>query len=142
MAHLKIPGSLVLVFELKRTIEKNHSVRTGLQNYIKSSSKDNFKVNFLKFWNLYEQQGTKSHSFEDFNLNQKALLELIINAVNGIPIYENLCELEKEMIMACEDSIQRHIQLMPIKLQIPLLLLVFPALLILLLVPALGLFKL
>jgi hypothetical protein len=64
-----------------------------------------------------------------------------VEHASAIPIYENLIELDKQMINSCDDDIEKHISMLPLILQIPLLGMLFPAILMLLLVPALKLLQ-
>lgn len=148
MDDLKIPESLKLLLEVRRALEKNVSIHIGIRNFLKKKDKSSFSKNFQR---IYEKaQG--NHINDSFNLEesdlkmlnpkQRSLVNLILRGVLGHPIYENLRQLEDEIILSCHDQIKKHVLNLPLKLQIPMLLLIFPAIMLLILVPALKMLNL
>lgn len=147
---LNLPLSLILIWDIKRSIEKNLSLRQGLQNFSQRlasqpHNKDSFKKSYLTWWNhakdqfSFAEMGTTEttlHNLE-LTLHQRALIHLIEQGLRGQPIYEALKSIETDFIEFCEADIQEHAAKLPLILQIPLIFLVFPAICMLLLVPAL-----
>lgn len=141
MDNLNLPSSLLLIWELKRTIEKNLSLQQGLQKFsqrltqLKNRKQDDFAKNFLQWWQI--RQKTQVSELKNFNAQHRALIVLLENGLRGQSIYEPLKALEADFIEMCDADIQEHAAKLPLLLQIPLIFMVFPAICILLLVPTL-----
>lgn len=141
MDNLNLPSSLLLIWELKRTIEKNLSLQQGLQKFSqrltqpKNRKQDDFAKNFLQWWQI--RQKTQVSELKNFNAQHRALIVLLENGLRGQSIYEPLKALEADFIEMCDADIQEHAAKLPLLLQIPLIFMVFPAICILLLVPTL-----
>jgi hypothetical protein len=126
---------------LRRAIETQQSLQVGIKNFLKRDLKCPFSCRVQRWWesprpdtNSPLQRGTDS-------LHQRLLFMYIQKGLAGFSIYENLVELDAQMINSCDDDIEKHISLLPLILQIPLLGMLFPAILMLLLVPALKLLQ-
>jgi hypothetical protein len=136
MEYLDLPSSLLLVWDLKRAIETNQSVKVGLLKFIERDLKTLFATT-LKKW---AEQNIKGHKTDinlaQFNMHQRLVIEILQKGLQGMSIYESLIELNTNMIGCCDDDIEKHVALLPLLLQIPLLGLLFPAILMLLVVPA------
>lgn len=140
MDDINLPSSLLLVWDLKRTIEKNLSVNQGLQKFVHRMSnlrgfQDEFAKNFMQWWQI--RQSTQVSDLNIFNAQHRAVIMLVESGLRGQPIYEPLKALEADLVEMCEADIQEHAAKLPLMLQIPLVFLVFPAICILLLVPTL-----
>ncbi|MES2802322.1 MAG: hypothetical protein V4654_07515 [Bdellovibrionota bacterium] len=140
MDDLNLPSSLVLIWDIKRAIEKNLSLQQGLQKFNQrmthnQSLKDEFAKNFLQWWQI--RQKTQVSELSHFNAQHRAIITLLENGLRGQSIYEPLKALEVDFIEMCDADIQEHAAKLPLLLQIPLIFLVFPAICILLLVPTL-----
>ncbi len=142
MDNLNLPSSLLLIWELKRTIEKNLSLQQGLQKFsqrltqLKNRKQDDFAKNFLQWWQI--RQKNQVSELNNFNAQHRALIVLLDNGLRGQSIYEPLKALEADFIEMCDADIQEHAAKLPLLLQIPLIFMVFPAICILLLVPTLS----
>ncbi len=145
MEDLNLPASLILVWDLKRAIEKNQSIQLGIKIFISRGLKCQFGLSFSEFWRQYHVGPVQSADvlMKSLSLNaaQRALMFVVIKGLLGQSVYENLKLLEVEYVAYCEDEIQRHVQKLPLLLQIPLLGLIFPAMMSLLIVPALGMLQ-
>lgn len=136
MEHLNLPSSLILVWDVKRAIEKNLSMQQGLQKFAERNvGGDQFAKNFKIWWQL-RQKGQIS-DLNSFNAQHRAIILTLESGLRGQSIYESLKALEADLIEMCESDIQEHAAKLPLMLQIPLIFLVFPAICILLLVPTL-----
>jgi hypothetical protein len=140
MDNLNLPSSLILMWDLKRAIEKNISLKNGIQNFVQRPTKlrnnDAFRTQFLIWWSKFEKE--KVSDLEPFNAQHRAIIMLIELGLRGISIYEQLKALEADIVEICESDIQEHAAKLPLLLQIPLVFLIFPAICILLLVPTLS----
>ncbi len=145
MENIKLPASLLLIWDIKRALEKNQSLQIGIKTFLSRQLRCQFS---RAFNDLYHEQQLKADKSENisliskkFNVPQRALIFLIVKGLAGLPIYENIKLLEKEFIIRCEDDIQDHIIKLPLLLQIPMLGLLFPSIMCVLIIPAVGLLK-
>lgn len=145
MEDLNLPSSLLLVWDIKRALEKNQSIQIGIKFFILRKLNCKFADSFSDIWRQYQVGPVSameaSLNTGRFNSAQRALIFLVNRGLSGQPIYENLKVLELEYIELCEDEIQRHVQKLPLMLQIPMLGLIFPAMMSLLIIPALGMLQ-
>lgn len=141
MENMNLPASLILIWDLRRSIEMNQSLQIGMKNFIKRDLRCQFSVQFKKWWDNHRTGQNIPLSNAKWNVHQRLLIQFVEKGLAGIPIYENLIELDQQMINSCDDDIEKHISTLPLILQIPLLGMLFPAILMLLLVPALKLLQ-
>lgn len=119
-------------------LENGDSLQATLNRFIK----ENTHVGFAKQLATLRAQTSIGQPIETI-LNscqfdtERALLELTSVGLTGEPVLEHFLELEKEVKWRWEQSIEEHIRLLPVKMSLPLLLLMFPAFLILLFGPIL-----
>lgn len=129
---------LRFLMDLRWSIETGHSVNQGIRIYLERYS-DEFTLR-LKAWFLALQSGQRHAdllcSFP--TIYQRALVDLCYAGLQGTPILEKLQDLEEELQQACERDLERHLSCLPFITMIPLLLLQFPAFLLLLLGPMLS----
>jgi len=135
MDNIALPSTLVLVWDIKRSIEKNISLQVGIGVFVKRELKDEFAINF-KTWFLNKDQRNTIEA-KQFNSFHKAVVTVLNYGLNGQPIYDQIKAIETEIIEQCDTCIQEHVAKLPLIMQIPLLFLIFPAICILLLVPTL-----
>ncbi len=142
MDDLKLPSVLILLWDVKRAIETQKSLQIGLQTFAKRSLKDEFALKFQTML-ISEPQVSQKHPLcTKMTVYQKNLIMLIAQGVAGLGIYPALLRLEKELLTICEDDVEKHTQLLPLKLQIPLLGFIFPALMMILLIPVINMLSL
>lgn len=145
MENMNLPASLILVWDLRRSIEMNQSLQVGMKNFIKRDLRCQFSVQFKNWWDNHRNRQNippeNGKSNTKWNVHQRLLIQLIEKGLAGIPIFENLIELDQQMINSCDEDIEKHISTLPLILQIPLLGMLFPAILMILLVPALKLLQ-
>jgi hypothetical protein len=135
MEHIAPP--LQLIAEVKRSIESGASVRSGILAYIQVSRSD-FSKDVSK-WISRQDQGLDSQGLVQGQRSQyrRSLLELLERGLRGESIYNYILQLEMETVEACEDEIVRKVTKLPFLLLVPLLLMQFPAFLMLLFGPLL-----
>ena len=145
MENIMLPASLLLIWDIKRALEKNQSLQIGIKFFLSRQLKCRFSRAFADLYRDHMLKTYKSENLslspEKFNVSQRALMFLIVKGLAGLPIYENIKLLEKEFVVHCEDDIQGHIMKLPLLLQIPMLGLLFPAIMCMLIVPALGMLR-
>ncbi len=142
MDDLKLPSLLFLLWDVKRAIETQKSLQVGLKNYEKRGLKDAFTQKFQTIIALSPLEGQKILQTSTLTIYQKNLITLIMQGIGGYGIYQSLIRLEKELLTICEDDIEKHTQMLPLVLQIPLLGLIFPALMMILLIPVINMLSL
>jgi hypothetical protein len=130
---------LKLVLEVVRAIENGDSVRSGVLEYLKIASSDDYS-RLVAIWLSYKEQDkdTQPLMSEVSSSCRKILLEVLGQGLAGQSILSKLKELEQEIIQRCADELDEYVQLLPFKMLIPLLLFQFPAFLILLIGPLMA----
>ncbi len=148
MEHIRLPSSLILIWELRRSIERNQSIHIGIQYFLdKKIQNDELSERIKEFYaglrtSIGEQNTHHGHNTgKKMTPTERLLFNIVKKGLQGIPIYDLLVELDQFMTNSCEEDIQKHIVLLPMLMQIPLLGLLFPAILILVIIPALGLLQ-
>jgi len=135
MDHIAPP--LQLVANIKRSVEVGSSIRSGILAFIQAEN-SNFAKDVSK-WISLNDQGLDTMFILQKQRSQyrRSLLELLERGLRGESIYVYLCQLEQEIIEACQDEISRKLSKLPFLLLGPLLLMQFPAFLLLLFGPLL-----
>jgi hypothetical protein len=129
---------LILLLYIRAAIENGESVRTGLAQYLQTGC-DEYCQNVGSWFVKYENR-ENVEPFIGSNPYRSAVVRLIERGLRGESIHESLCELETELTQVCQLEVERHIQLLPMRLLIPLMFLQFPAYLVLVLGPLLQTF--
>lgn len=124
---------LLLVVNLKREMERGHSVREALAKYLHETNDDFAQV--VAAWHVRVEQGLDYKYSSIKSLPRRALLMLLERGLRGEAIFQHLQRLELEIIESCQEEIQQKLQKLPFILMLPLLLLQFPAFLLLLFGP-------
>lgn len=131
-----VTPTLILLWDVKRAIEKGQSLIVGINFFLNRKIKHSFSQTVKDWFNHYK-------SGQVFQLDPKLspsrcyLLEILYFGLHGQPILETLKNYEKELINLCEDEIVIHTAKLPILMLIPLMGLIFPALMLLLIWPTL-----
>lgn len=126
---------LKLLLEVRFAIDNGETVRSGILRYVRKNQDPFCQV--VQRWIFAHDQGqTVSESvLKSINLYRRSLLDILSNGLRGHPVRKQLDEFEIELQQACESQIDEFINLLPIKILMPLVLLQFPAFLLLLLGP-------
>ena len=126
--------TLVLIWDVLRAIEGGYSVMSGVHVFNNRNLKQNLSEEIKKV--MQDMPGQPNFKIcKGINLQQQHLLELIQLGSRGESVYEALKSLESELIICCEDEINRHLAILPFKMMLPLLGLIMPALMIVLITP-------
>lgn len=132
---------LKCLIEVQAALRNGDAVRVGLAHYLESpaAANDDFAHTVRRFLFSWEQgQNWRGVIASTRSPHRRALLDLLATALAGQPILSHLDELRIELIHATESEIHRHLELLPVKMLVPLLLFQFPAFLILLFGPLLA----
>lgn len=132
-----ITPTLVLLWQVKRAIEHGQSVSVGIKNYITLNKGKNIFANQVEEWWISTNNQTVTFNKKGLAPTRKYLLEILEAGLKGHSILENLKLYEIELILSCENEIQKHLSLLPLLIMIPLMFLVFPSLMLLLVGPLL-----
>ncbi len=140
-----IPEVVEILTDLQMELGFGHAPSTGLKNILEKKSSPLARA--FKIWHLRLSSGQKRQditaAFPELTKTaaRKNLLFVIQKGISGHPISELLSNLEKEFYFVLEQDLERHIQLLPLKLLIPLTLFLLPAVMILLLSPVMNIFQ-
>lgn len=128
------PG-LDLLLRCRRSIEQGKPLSTGIRSYIQNESGE-FARQVLR-WQYLIEQGQKTDSLLRTIKSpyRRQLLEILERGLKKEPIGSILQTLEVEIQEVCEQEIQNKLTDLPYLVMLPLLLLQFPAFLLLLLGP-------
>ena len=127
MENIKLPATLLLIWDIKRSIEKNQSLQIGIKSFLSRQLSCQFSTAFADIYFALEW------------VKRRVLFTLLFR--NYFHPNSNFKFLEKEFLSHCEDDIQAHAMKLPLLLQIPMLGLLFPSIMCLLVVPAMGLLR-
>ncbi len=128
--------SLKCAIELSAGLQNGESARTGLTRYLAVCPADDFAGDVRRFLFCWDQ----GHDWRTVIIgikspHRRALLELAATGMSGQPISSHLKELQTEIENAADHQIREHLEMLPIRMLVPLLLFQFPAFLILLFGP-------
>jgi hypothetical protein len=128
---------LKCLIEMQAALQNGEAVQKGVFRYLQSASlTEEFAMQLRRFLFAWEQgQDWRAVIAQVRSSQRRILLEIIANGLAGQPILQHLEELKSEIVEACDSDIRRHLELLPILLLAPLLLLQFPAFLLLLFGP-------
>jgi hypothetical protein len=130
------PTFSFLIF-LRRHLELGHSPQVILSNYLKSSKSDEFS-DVLRKWYLRKTQQLPISTQLFANLKspyRRQILILLEAGFRGESIYRQIVLLEQELLLALDFEIQKRAATLPLKMLFPLLLMQFPAVAGVILVP-------
>jgi hypothetical protein len=141
-----VAPSLVLLWDVLWALERGLSVTHGVQSFLRRSEKNSFKNQIEMWWQSLKNpslQFKESQHFDKSKLSatRRQLLETLELALEGESVLPQLRFLETEMLMSCEDEIQRYTAVLPIKMMFPLFGLIFPSMMILLIFPLLRMLQ-
>lgn len=136
-----ITPTLVLLWDVKRSLEKGYSVSNGIKFFIARNLQHEFS-RFVADWFQQQQSQNERLNTHHLGASRRHLLALLDLGLGGQSILESLKSYETEVIIGCEDEVQNHIAKLPLLLMIPLMGLIFPALMMLLIMPALKMLQL
>ena len=127
------PLSLLLM--VKRSLEKGQPAKMGVLHYLKKE--EGPFPQLVSKWLAHLQQGQATHELlrSEESMHRRVLLQLLERGMRGEAIYTPLSQLEDEIIEACNHELAQKLAKLPFLLLIPLLLLQFPAFLMLLFGP-------
>lgn len=138
-----ITPTLILLWDVKRSIQKGQSVRFGAELFAKRPLDCKFHQSFCVWFAV---RGLRPHlnsaaNKDAFNYLQRQLIDLIELGISGESVLSHLNQLEKEVIRNCEEEINEYLATLPLKALVPLVCCLFPSMFLLLLVPLLKMLQ-
>lgn len=137
MENLAPPLSVVL--QLQLAIENGHSFRESLRQVLHSNDENDF-MKTIREWSVRKSHNQSTHLLVKSLISpyRRTLLDLFERGWDGEPILEPLQSIEEEIRSAAAAELDQFIATLPFRAMIPLLLLQFPAYMLLLLGPILS----
>jgi len=138
MKHL-IPPQISTLQDLIYLLESGYSLRDSLLQILESNTKDDFILK-IQIWIKQHDAGLSSEDFVQILTSSidRQIFSLLERGLKGEPILKYLIQLEQEIQELVQIKRDKNLAMLPIKLLIPLTLMIFPAYLIVLLVPLLS----
>jgi hypothetical protein len=129
---------LELCVGLRLEIESGKSIFRAVKNVIRNQSNE-MCADLGRLLARHErgELGSLGHDVEA-RLYRKALLQIIMVGLRGEPVLAQLRELEVELMKACQADVDRFAATLPMKTMVPLLLIQFPAFLLVMLGPVVS----
>ncbi len=130
---------LKCLIDVQSAIANGETARAGVKRYLASTSASPEFASALRNFLFCFEQGRdwRTDLSKLKSPYRRALIETISFGMNGQSIAVHLQSLREELESAAEAEIQQHIEMLPLKMLIPLLLFQFPAFLLLLFGPLL-----
>ena len=126
---------------IRMSMEQGDSVKSSLVKYLQESSDNDWRLQLSQWLHrLQTHQETGSFLKKIKSHYRRATLQLLEQAYKGEPVYSQLCLLEMELREVASNELETFCASLAFKALIPLLLLQFPAFLIVLVGPLLGQF--
>lgn len=134
-----IAPTLKCLIEIQTSMQNGNSVRVAALDYLdKQETRDDCAQDLRAFLFALEQ-GRDGQSVLSMmrSPQRRALFSVLACGFKGQAISQQLTELQAEIVSACEGELKHHLEVLPIKMLMPLLLLQFPAFLLLIFGPLL-----
>jgi hypothetical protein len=131
---------LKCLIEVRSALQNGESVRSGILRFAHNSNCEftNVLRQFLFDWERGLDWRTRLPTIQ--SPYRRALIELLEIGLAGEPVQSALEEMQKEIQLACEAEIKTRVEMLPLQMLFPLLLLMFPAYLLLLFGPLVSSF--
>ena len=126
---------LDLILEVRFGLEKGVSLKRSLLMYIQSRKAEPL-AGILSQWLYHLESGMPTDELKKgLSFYRRQILDLLEHGLRGDSIYPQVCALEDELFESSKLELEQFIATLPLKSLIPLLLLQFPAFMLLLLGP-------
>lgn len=135
------PSVLKALQGIRLKMQSGKSVSTSIE--AAAASADDPFLKALKIWKVRMDLGQDSVVILDglpelrSTMGRRALMTVLEKGLRGAPIDDYLGELEKEFYLSAENSFDKHLQILPMKMMAPLMLLILPGIMLLLIAPLL-----
>ncbi len=133
-----LPHAIELILTVKYSVELGQSIREGVRNFLRSTSENKFRELVILWLASYEAGVPTQKMIEKIsNTTHRHLIMILERGLAGEPIMNFLIQLEKETYEQSQIEIDKFLLTLPIKALLPLVLFVFPSVMILILGPIL-----
>jgi hypothetical protein len=128
------------LIEIQSSVQNGETVRAGLLKFSQFvTDRGEVAEDFRRLLFAWDQGGDWRLQIRRMKTPfRRSLAEITIMGLAGQSVLSHLEELRIEIERACEIEIKRHLDLLPLKMLVPLLLFQFPAFLLLLFGPLLS----
>lgn len=132
----RLNETLWLALEARRSLEQGESVKAAVARYLDEAG-ETPPARVTRRWQFCLDRGVDAGPLlaSVSSPHRRALLTLLARSQRGESVFSALLELEAEIQEACQADLERHLARLPFILLVPLLFLMFPAVMILLLGP-------
>ncbi len=129
-----IAPTLQLCIETRMLVERGESLYTGLKKILPYLQLD-IRGDVIRLLLQFEKNSEVQLKFAKASIYRQELLRIIAAGLLGEPIAVRLKEIEIEIQAVCEMETEKFISTLPVRAILPILLLQFPAFLILMFGP-------
>ncbi len=140
---VSINSTYILACELEFALRKGVSMRSALKSFRTHRYLGNdlrLIQSLIQLQQNFEAGMTSDSLLQIQTVYRRQLFELIELSLSGQPILSHLTQIKNEIRRQCDLDLEAHTTLLPLKILAPLLLLQFPALLIVIIGPWLKVF--
>jgi hypothetical protein len=134
-----IPEALSLLFQIRMELRLGKSLSVALDHI--TSGQVGRLGKAIRTWLIRTEAGhlqseiTKTLPLISKSVAHSSLVRVLERGLRGLQIDPALAELESEFFMIAENRFERELQLLPLKLMVPLTLLILPGVMLLILGP-------
>jgi tight adherence protein C len=127
---------LAVLLHVRYGLSAGRSLRRLIKDVVMKSQLSNFELKLRRWWLAREAGSALNDDYwEDQSLYRQALVQLLEQGLEGRSISEALKDLEEEIRRAMEEELNEFVAALPLKTLFPLLLLIFPSLMLLIFGP-------
>ncbi len=127
---------LAVLLQVRHGLMAGRSVRVTLKKIIHGNGAGDFHTVLRKWWLEREAGGSGEEALlHAGSVYRQALLRLLAEGLEGASVLEALGELEREIRRAMESELEHFVAALPLRMLGPLILCIFPALMMLLFGP-------
>ena len=135
-----VPSQIQILQDLIYHLESGNSLRDSVITILAQDRNEDPFVQKMKIWIKQNEAGL---SISDFlivlkSASDRQIFALLERGIRGEPVLKYLIQLEQELQEQIRIARDRSLAMLPLYLLLPLLLMIFPAYLIVLLVPLLS----
>jgi hypothetical protein len=136
-----IPEALMIVTQIRMDLRIGKSLSAAIDASTSISLGHFSKA--LRTWLIRTEAGhlpeeiMKALPFIENNIAHRSLVRILAKGLRGMPVDDALSELEQEFYSMTAHKYERQLQLLPMKLLVPLTLLILPGMMLLILGPVL-----
>lgn len=133
-----IAPPLACLFEMQQALRNGEPARAGVARWLRESE-DDFARDLKRALFAWDQGADwRPEAQKMRSPYRRAVCDALMRSLGGQSVQARLEELRGEIELACDLEIRRHVDLLPLRAMMPLLLLEFPAFLLLIFGPLMS----